>query len=173
MTEFDLGDKKTGKSPKIDFDVVEIKINYVNSQMQKLSDCNGFREWNKTETAQSLKKVAAMRAKRKRLSESSAFCLFESLGDLVGAARRLAAAADALETFDDLVHGHAGDELGNALQIAVAAAVDGDGLDDAVFHIEIHALGADTAGSIRKLHGFDLLCVICITIILYLRAQRL
>ena len=78
--------------------------------------------------------------------------LFQSDGELVGAAGGLAAAADAAQTLDSLLNAHALDELGNALQVTVAAAHEIDGLDDVALQLDIDASGASAAGHVSICH---------------------
>ena len=71
---------------------------------------------------------------------------------LVGTGGGLEAAADALQPGDDILHLHADHQLADALKVAVTAALDLKGLDDAVLHLEGHLTGTDALGLIIKEH---------------------
>ena len=60
------------------------------------------------------------------------FQLFQCAAELVGTGGGLAAAADAVEFWDDVVDFLACYQAADALQVAVAAAIEGDLLNDAV-----------------------------------------
>ena len=73
------------------------------------------------------------------------FQFFQRPAELVGTGGVIASAADAVEFLDDVVNLLAGDQPADALQVAVAAAIERDLLDDAVVinrHIDKLRAGA-------------------------------
>ena len=58
--------------------------------------------------------------------------LFQRIGELIGARGGLEAATGTADPVDDVFGLHADDELGDAVQVAGAATLEGAALDDAV-----------------------------------------
>lgn len=83
--------------------------------------------------------------------------LRQGLGQLVGAAGGLPAALDALQLGDGLLRGHILDQAANPLQIAVAAAGEADGTDDAVLQLQIDPGGTHAGRRIGIVHAVGLL----------------
>ena len=81
----------------------------------------------------------------------------QGLGQLVGAAGGLPAALDALQLGDGLLRGHILDQAANTLQIAVAAAGEADGADDAVLQLQIDPGGTHAGRRISIVHAVGLL----------------
>ena len=76
----------------------------------------------------------------------------QRLCQLIGAGGRSAAAANAFNLSDDLVHIHTFYQLADALQVAVAAADEVEVLDLVILDLENDLTGASAAGLVRILH---------------------
>lgn len=83
-----------------------------------------------------------------RIPLHACFGGLQRLGQLVGAGGAFHAAGDALHTGDDIVDVHTLHELGNALQVAIAAAHELDVFDLVVFHIKVDHLRTGALGLI-------------------------
>ena len=97
--------------------------------------------------------IPAMSSIAKRILLLGLESLFQSDGQLIGAAGGLAAAADAAQTLDRLLNAHTLNELGNALEVTVAAAEEGNGLDGVAIQLNINASGAGALGRISISHN--------------------
>lgn len=62
-------------------------------------------------------------------------------------------APDAFEACDDVLHLHAGDESADALQIAVASAIELHVADNAVLHLHVDVARANALGFIGCFHN--------------------
>ena len=83
------------------------------------------------------------------LAEEKSFLVgLECLCQLVGAGSGFEAAANALHTVNGILHLHAAQQMGDSLQVAVAAAGDAAVLDGVPFHIDLHIVGADALGAV-------------------------
>ena len=82
----------------------------------------------------------------------SALDFLECLCQLIGAGGGLHAAADALHTGDHIVDIHTLNQSGNALQIAVAAPKELDGLNLVILNLKKDALRAGSFGLVFVLH---------------------
>ena len=78
--------------------------------------------------------------------------LFDSLGQLVGARGAFEAAADAFQLGDDILGLHAVHQSGDALRVAVAAAVELYVLQDAVLDFKLDGLTTCALGSVGVFH---------------------
>ena len=77
--------------------------------------------------------------------------MFQCAAELVGTGGGFIAAADAVKFLDDVVDFLAGYQAADTLQVAVAAAIEGDLLDDAVvIHRHIDKLRAGTLGFVEE-----------------------
>ena len=79
-------------------------------------------------------------------------CFLQSLGQLIGAGGRTAAAADAFHPGDDIVHILAFAQSADALQVAVAAADETQVMYFAVHDFEDNLTGAGAAGLVMMFH---------------------
>ena len=78
----------------------------------------------------------------------------ESLGQLVRAGGIFESAANPLHALDGILHPHSLQQVGDALQVAVAAALHAAVLDDAAIHVDLHIIGANAFRLIlNRLHS--------------------
>jgi len=84
-------------------------------------------------------------------------CLAHSNGKLVGAGGTLEAAANAAQSFLNLINGQSDNQLGNALQVAVAAAGKADLTHDVAVENDTNLAGAGALSFVDVFHEFILL----------------
>lgn len=80
----------------------------------------------------------------------------DSEAELIGAGSRLSAAGIAFELSLDLFNSPAVDELGDSLEVSVAAAYESDIGYDIALDVEMYLLSTDDLGFIGVIHGNDL-----------------
>ena len=78
--------------------------------------------------------------------------LLDGLGQLVGAGGGLEPATDAFQLGDDILGFHAFHQCGDALRVAVAAAIELHVLQDAIFDFKLDGLAACALGSVSVSH---------------------
>ena len=82
--------------------------------------------------------------------------LLDGLGQLVGAGGAFEAATDAFQFGDDILGLHAINQSGDALRVAVAAAVELYVLQNAVLDFKLNGLAACALGSVSVSHNLKL-----------------
>ena len=109
--------------------------------------------------ASSSSRSAPVRASRQRSCVFLRDRFAQGTRELVGAGGLLHAALHALDAFDDVLGFLPDDQPRDALQVAVAAAVEADGTDDVIFvEVEVDEAGAGPFAGVNVFHGV-LLCV--------------
>ena len=79
-------------------------------------------------------------------------CLLDGSGQLVGAGGAFEPATDAFQLGDDILGFHAFHQCGDALRVAVAAAIELHVLQDAVFDLKLDGLAACALGAVGVSH---------------------
>ena len=79
-------------------------------------------------------------------------CCFECLGKLVGAAGGPSVAADAVKARDGVGSGHAFYQSGDALKVAVAAAIEAYIVQDAIDQFKLYLRTAGAVGVVGVFH---------------------
>ena len=79
-------------------------------------------------------------------------CLFDGSGQLVGTGGGLEAAADAFQLGDDVLGFHAFHQCGDALRVAIAAAVELHIPQDAVLDLKLDSLTTGALGAVGVSH---------------------